>query len=65
MPENQLVRNGEVAWDVPRRIDYIFVRCDNNGPTLDVCQCERLFDAPLDGVWASDHFGIMAELTAR
>jgi endonuclease/exonuclease/phosphatase family metal-dependent hydrolase len=64
-PENPLVRSGETAWDVPRRIDYVFVRCDNYGPTLDVRGCERLFDEPRDGVWASDHYGVLAELAAR
>jgi endonuclease/exonuclease/phosphatase family metal-dependent hydrolase len=64
-PENPLVRDGETAWDVPRRIDYIFVRCDNHGPTLEVARCERLFEAPVDGAWASDHFGVVAELTVR
>src|SRR4051812_31885462 len=24
-PENPLVRSGETAWDIPRRIDYVFV----------------------------------------
>jgi endonuclease/exonuclease/phosphatase family metal-dependent hydrolase len=64
-PRNPLVRDGETAWDVPRRIDYVFVRCDDHGPTLDVRACERLFDEPRDGVWASDHFGVLAELGAR
>jgi endonuclease/exonuclease/phosphatase family metal-dependent hydrolase len=64
-PANPLVRDGETAWDVARRIDYVFVRCDNFGPTLDVSGCERLFDEPRDGVWASDHFGVLAELAAR
>ena len=63
--ENPLVRDGETAWDVPRRIDYVFVRCDNYGPTLDVKGCERLFDQPRDGVFASDHFGVVADLVAR
>jgi endonuclease/exonuclease/phosphatase family metal-dependent hydrolase len=63
--ENPLVRDGETAWDVPRRIDYVFVRCDNRGPTLDVARCERLFDEPRDGVYASDHFGVVADLVAR
>jgi len=39
-----------------------WARCGNHGPTLDVTTCERLFDKPIDGVWASDHFGIVAEL---
>jgi hypothetical protein len=39
-----------------------WARCGDHGPTLDVTACERLFDKPIDGVWASDHFGIVAEL---
>jgi hypothetical protein len=27
-----------------------------------VVACERLFDRPVDGVWASDHFGVVADL---
>jgi endonuclease/exonuclease/phosphatase family metal-dependent hydrolase len=64
-PSNPLVRDGETAWDVPRRIDYVFVRCDNHGPTLNVRSCERLFDQARDGVWASDHFGVMADLSVN
>lgn len=64
-PRNPLARDGETAWDVPRRIDYVMVRCDDYGPTLDVRDCRRLFDEPRDGVWASDHFGVMAEFAAR
>jgi endonuclease/exonuclease/phosphatase family metal-dependent hydrolase len=61
-PRNRLVTEGETAWDVDRRIDYIFVRCDDYGPTLDIRACARLFDQPVDGVWASDHFGVIADL---
>jgi endonuclease/exonuclease/phosphatase family metal-dependent hydrolase len=48
----------------PRRIDYVLVRCDERGPTLRVRSCARLFDEPVDGVWASDHIGVTAELDA-
>lgn len=60
VPENPLV----VDWDWPfRRIDYIFVRCgEHGGPTLQIERCERIFDQPVDGVWASDHFGVVADL---
>ena len=64
-PHNPLVRDGETAWDIPRRIDYVFVRCNDYGPTLEVRDCRRLFDEPRDGVWASDHFGVLAELAPR
>ncbi len=59
-PHNPLVTD----WDWPfRRIDYIFVRCgDHGGPTLAVSSCARIFDEPIDGVWASDHFGVVADL---
>ena len=61
VPENPLPTD----WDWPfRRIDYILARCgEHGGPTLAVSSCERIFDRPADGVWASDHFGLTAELT--
>jgi endonuclease/exonuclease/phosphatase family metal-dependent hydrolase len=34
----------------------------DEGPTLAVAGSERLFDRPVGGVWASDHFGVAAEL---
>jgi endonuclease/exonuclease/phosphatase family metal-dependent hydrolase len=51
-------------WDWPfRRIDYIFVRCGDHGePTLEISVCARIFDDPINGVWASDHFGLVADL---
>jgi endonuclease/exonuclease/phosphatase family metal-dependent hydrolase len=59
-PENPLLSD----WDWPfRRLDYVFVRCgEHGGPTLRVTACERVFDEPVDGVWASDHFGVVADL---
>jgi endonuclease/exonuclease/phosphatase family metal-dependent hydrolase len=53
-----------VDWDWPfRRIDYVFVRCGaHGGPTLEIKSCERIFDQPVGGVWASDHFGLRADL---
>jgi endonuclease/exonuclease/phosphatase family metal-dependent hydrolase len=60
-PDNPLVAD----WDWPfRRLDYIFVRCgEHGGPTLAISDCERIFEQPVDGVWASDHFGVVADLT--
>lgn len=59
-PDNPLV----AYWDWPfRRIDYVFVRCGaHGGPTLAVTACARIFDRPVGGVWASDHFGLAADL---
>lgn len=59
---NPLVRAGEVATAVSRRIDHVLVRAGVHGPTLRVRSCERLLDEPVDGVWASDHFGVLADL---
>ena len=59
-PGNPLVYD----WDWPfRRLDYVLVRCgEHGGPTLAISSCERIFDEPVDGVWASDHFGVVADL---
>jgi hypothetical protein len=46
-----------------RRIDHILVRCgQHGGPTLEIRSCCRVFAEPVDGVWASDHFGVLADL---
>ena len=61
-PRNPLM--AAANWDWPfQRIDYIFVRCGDRGqPTLAITACELAFDEPVDGVWASDHFGVLAVL---
>jgi endonuclease/exonuclease/phosphatase family metal-dependent hydrolase len=58
---------GDAARDWPfRRIDYILVRCGQHaGSMLVIDRCELLFDSPVDGVWASDHFGVVADLSGR
>jgi endonuclease/exonuclease/phosphatase family metal-dependent hydrolase len=62
-PRNPLVmEETDVAVEEARRIDYIFVRGDDRGPTLDVSVCDLIFDEPVRGVWGSDHFGMVAEL---
>jgi endonuclease/exonuclease/phosphatase family metal-dependent hydrolase len=46
-----------------RRVDYIFLRFGAHGGTaLDIAACERIFDELVNGVWASDHFGLVADL---
>jgi hypothetical protein len=47
-------------------MDYLLVRCEDSlySPTLEVRSCELAFDGPVDGVWGSDHFGVVADLTA-
>jgi endonuclease/exonuclease/phosphatase family metal-dependent hydrolase len=62
-PQNLLVvSGGEWPLELGRRIDYVMVRCGRHGPTLEVTSCERIFDEPVEGVWASDHFGVVADL---
>lgn len=66
-PDNALTTSAEGGkWELElgRRIDYILVRCVENGPTLHIRSCDRFLDEPEDGVWGSDHFGVTAELTA-
>ena len=62
-PRNPLVAGGEMPLELGRRIDYIMVRCVEHGPTLEISACARIFDEPVGGVWASDHFGVVADLS--
>jgi exonuclease III len=61
-PRNPLATGGEMPLERGRRIDYVMVRCGVHGPTLEVAGCELAFDQPVGGVWASDHFGVVADL---
>ena len=61
-PRNPLVRAGQMPLERGRRIDYIMVRSGAHGPYLDVADCRRVFTEPVDGVWASDHYGLLADL---
>jgi endonuclease/exonuclease/phosphatase family metal-dependent hydrolase len=61
-PRNPLTRAGEMSLELGRRIDYVLVRCGVHGPSLDVVGCRLVFDQPVSSVWASDHFGVLAEL---
>jgi endonuclease/exonuclease/phosphatase family metal-dependent hydrolase len=65
-PENTLMPIAEIGdWELEpgRRIDYLLIRCTDHGPTLHTASCRRLFDRAVDGVWASDHFGVTADLS--
>ncbi|GIH20066.1 hypothetical protein Raf01_82380 [Rugosimonospora africana] len=61
-PHNPLVRAGQMPLERGRRIDYAMVRGGPHGPLLDVADCRLIFTEPVDGVWASDHFGVCADL---
>jgi endonuclease/exonuclease/phosphatase family metal-dependent hydrolase len=61
-PRNPLVRSGQMPLERGRRIDYILIRSGPHGAQLDVAGCHLAGTEPIDGVWASDHFGVLAEL---
>jgi endonuclease/exonuclease/phosphatase family metal-dependent hydrolase len=61
-PANPMVAEGTWPLERGRRIDHVLVRCAEHGPSLDITACVRLFDRPVEGVWASDHFGLVADL---
>jgi endonuclease/exonuclease/phosphatase family metal-dependent hydrolase len=54
----------QVDWDwPPRAIDHILVRCGlHGGPTLAIRSCDVFLGEGVRGVWASDHFGLTADL---
>ena len=54
----------QVDWDWPSRsIDHILVRCGlHGGPTLAIRSCAVFLGEAVDGVWGSDHFGLIADL---
>lgn len=62
--KNEVVKNMRPFRDWPfRRIDYIFVRFGaHGGQVMDIAACARIFDRAVDDVWASDHFGLVADL---
>ncbi len=62
MPRNPLVAAGDMFSAAGRRIDYVMVRGASFGPTLRVESAERFGVAGVDGVQASDHYGVVAEL---
>jgi len=61
-PTNPLVQAGQLPLERGRRIDYVLVRSGPHGPSLDVADARLVLDQPVGGVWASDHFGVLAEL---
>lgn len=46
----------------PRRIDYVLTRGPDDRGRCAPARCARAFVEPEGGVWASDHFGVFAEL---
>lgn len=61
-PANGIVRATMPGWPY-RRIDHLLVRCGSTGmPPVDVVGCERVGVEAVDGVWASDHAGLVTDL---
>jgi endonuclease/exonuclease/phosphatase family metal-dependent hydrolase len=64
-PRNPLSGVDESGLDRGRRIDHLLVRCGDHGPTLRVADCRLALHRPVDGVVASDHYGVVADLEPR
>ena len=64
---NPLVYGSKPALKRGRRSDYSFLRCTDTlyGPSLEISECALAFDEPVAGVWASDHFDVVADLFAH
>lgn len=51
-----------ISHEPPRRIDYIFKRGLDAQHRLEPVRTEVVFDTAINGVFASDHFGLVSEL---
>ncbi len=51
-----------LVHEPPRRLDYIFVRGPDEKGRGRPTEVRLCFDQPEDGVYCSDHFGVMADL---
>jgi endonuclease/exonuclease/phosphatase family metal-dependent hydrolase len=55
----------EVVREPERRIDYVFVqRPDDDGQRGEAIEARVCFDQPYNGIFPSDHFGVIATITA-
>ena len=47
-----------------RRLDYVFTGSWHAHPKAraEVIEARLVLDQPVDGVWASDHFGLLVDL---
>lgn len=63
-PRNPLM---DEAWRPRpgRRIDHVLVGCGSKGAPLLIDDCQLAFEEPVDGVWASDHFGVVVDVSVR
>lgn len=56
--------NALLVREPNRRIDYVFVRGPDEKHRGEPLSAKVCFDQPIDGVWASDHFGVVATISA-
>jgi endonuclease/exonuclease/phosphatase family metal-dependent hydrolase len=62
-PRSPLVAAAHRDWPY-HRLDHILLRFGEGGsPSLDITGCEVVFDHPIDEVWPSDHFGLVANFS--
>lgn len=47
-----------------RRIDYVFVRGPDDSQRGEPIECQVVFNRPHEGVFPSDHYGVIATITA-
>jgi len=53
----------QMRWLRPgRRIDYVLVSAEEKDGRGEVMGCEIALDRPVDGVWASDHYALVADV---
>ncbi len=57
-------RFAALAHEPDRRLDYLFVRGPDRKQRGEPTECRIVLDQPTDGIHASDHFGVFAELHA-
>lgn len=54
----------EVVREPERRIDYVYVRGPDDVRRGEPIEASVCFDQPVDGVFPSDHYGVVATITA-
>ena len=60
-PRNPYRAEEEPQVCLGRTSDYLMLRCGVHGPPWRIADCRLAFDSPSGGVWASDHFGLIAD----
>ena len=56
--------HAEPLREPDRRIDYVFVRGPDDAQRGEPLACNLCFDRPYDGMFPSDHYGVVATITA-